>query len=234
MIREQTLPPPHPHCLLSPLQSTSVHAPVSTFLKNTTRGAKALIGYLLRLRLSCRKCGAAPACLLQGRSQVSGGTRPSPPGLCSGEDREAAQAPGAREQVCLSFSLGLYLGPGCGLAPTGPSDLPRNLLVLRCVVGGRASSLFSSELEPREAAESAPCPPSSQGRWGPWHSGLPDDLRLWLKKADAMHSAAVCSQAQSSFSHRLWPTPARREQEQPEPRQHGAGAPSGLRPLLSL
>lgn len=120
---------------------------------------------------------------------------------------------GAWEQGCLAFSPGLYLGPGCGLAPTGPSDLPRNLLVLRCAVGGRASALFSSELEPREDTESPPCPPSSQGRRGPWHSCLPDDLRLWLKKADAMHSAAVCSQAQSSFSHRLWPTPLRARTE---------------------
>lgn len=98
----------------------------------------------------------------------------------------------------------------------GPSDFPRNLLVLlRCTGRGMASSLFSSELEPREEAAGPACMPSSQGSVLPWHWWLPEDLRLWLKAAEAMHSAAVWSQAQSSFVHRLCPAPKRvRTEEQ--------------------
>lgn len=107
----------------------------------------------------------------------------------------------------LLLSPGISLGP-CRLVPTGPSDFPRNLLVLlRPSVRGMASSLFSSELEPGEEAPGAPDMPSSQDSWGPWHSCAPNDFRLWLKEAEAMHSAAVWSQAQSSFAHRLCPTP---------------------------
>lgn len=119
--------------------------------------------------------------------------------------------------MCLASALGLYLGP-CGLAPMALRDCPRNLLVrLRRAVGGVASSLFSSELEPREEAEGPPWAPSSQGRWLPWHSCLPGDVRLRLKKAEAMHSAAVCSQAQSSLAHRLCPTPGGRERTEQQP-----------------
>lgn len=102
--------------------------------------------------------------------------------------------------------LGTYL-PWSGLVFKGPSDFPRNLLLLRPPVWGMISSLFSSELEPTEEAE---CPPgmlSSHDICLPWHSCLPGDLRLWLKEAEAMHSAAVWSQAHSSFSHKLCPTP---------------------------
>lgn len=139
-----------------------------------------------------------------------------PLSLCSEEDRgERRRSPGRLREwerqnyrACLSFSLGIYLGPWCGLVPLGPSDFPRNILVLlRPSVWGVASSLFSSELEPREGAEGPPPVPSSQDSWWPWHSCLPDDLRLWLKTAEAMHSAAVWSQAQSSFAHKLCPTP---------------------------
>lgn len=115
---------------------------------------------------------------------------------------------GNRAAGCAHHFLGARQGPHCGLVPTGPGDFPRDLLVLlRPPVWGEASSLFSSELEPREEAEGPPCRLSSQERRPPWHSSLPGAWRLWLKKAEAMHSAAVWSQAQSSFAHRLCPTP---------------------------
>lgn len=118
--------------------------------------------------------------------------------------------------MCLSFPQGIYLGPRCGPVPTGPTAFPRNLLVrLRGSAWGRASSLFSSELDPGEEAACSPCTLSSQGGWWPWHCCLPEDLRLSLKGAEAMHSAAVWSQAQSSFAHRLRPAPGKvRTEEQ--------------------
>lgn len=154
--------------------------------------------------------GPHPGCLL--RAHVGGVPWQSPP-RCPAS-REPLSDPTAggggngssRKAVCLSLPPGIYLGP-CGPVAMGPGDLSRNLLVLlRRTVRGTASSL-SSELEPREGAERPPSSPSSQRGWPPWHSGLPDDLRLWLKEADAMHSAAVRSQAQSSSAHRLRPTP---------------------------
>lgn len=126
-------------------------------------------------------------------------------------------------RVCGPLSAGVYLGPWGRLVPTAASDLPRNLLVLLRPSGsGTASSLFSSELEPGEAAAGAPCRCSPHDGRRPWHARLPADPRLWLKAAEAMHSAAVWSQAHSSCAHRLRPTPGRQEQR--------SGGDGGTRP----
>lgn len=109
--------------------------------------------------------------------------------------------------------VGGYL-PSCLTVLEFPTWCCVPLLALRNLLRrAPSSSLLSSELEP-PVPVSVPVGGLAAGSPGQEtfssrHSCLWGSFRLSLKKAEAMHSAAALSQAQRSFSHRLWPMPER-------------------------